>query len=143
MIDKKRKRRGKKPGPKPLPHDLKRKHITLTLAPKYHRQVAAHRSPGVFVEHCVSLARRITQEQYSRLVKVYLATGKTVDQLVHEAVQGYLDRFGTPNQPTSCCPDHYYLFRVTSVELKWNGSRWQINGWREICDNASGEQCFQ
>jgi len=102
MIEKRHRRRGKKPGSKPLPHDLKRKRITLTLAPMYHKQVAAHKSPGRFVEYCVSLARCITWEQYSRLVEIHLATGKTVDKLVHEAVEGYLDGFGTPNQPTSC-----------------------------------------
>ena len=80
-------RRGKKPGLKPLPHDLKRKRITLTLAPKYHKQVAAHKSPGIFVEHCVSLARRITREQYSRLVEIHLTTGVTVDKLVHQAIK--------------------------------------------------------
>jgi len=85
MIDKTRKRRGKKPDPRPL----KRKRITITLTPKYHRQVAAHKSPGIFVEHCISLARCITREQYSRLVEIHLATGKTVDKLVHEAVRGY------------------------------------------------------
>jgi len=70
-----------------LPHDLKRKRITLTLAPKYHKQVAAHKSPGIFVEHCVSLARRITREQYSRLVEIHLTTGVTVDKLVHQAIK--------------------------------------------------------
>jgi len=80
-------RRGKKPGLKPLPHDLKRKRITLTLAPKYHKQVAAHKSPGMFVEHCVSLARCITREQYSRLVEIHLTTGVTVDKLVHQAIK--------------------------------------------------------
>ena len=68
------------------------------LTPKYHKQVAAHKSPGIFVERCISLARCITQEQYSQLVDIYLATGKTVDKLVHEAVQGYLGRFGVPNR---------------------------------------------
>ncbi len=53
----------------------------------------------MFVEHCISLARCVTQEQYSQLVAIYLATGRTVDKLIHEAVQGYLDGFGTPNQP--------------------------------------------
>ncbi len=99
MMDKKRRRRGKKPGPKLLPHDLKRKRITITLAPKYHKQVAAHKPPGRFVEYCVSLARCITWEQYSQLVEVSLAIGETVDKLVHYAVKGYLDRFGTPNRP--------------------------------------------
>jgi hypothetical protein len=50
-------RRGKKPGLKPLPHDLKCKRITITLAPKYRKQVVAHKSPDVFVEYCISLAR--------------------------------------------------------------------------------------
>ena len=45
-------------------------------------------------------ARCITRGQHSRLVEVYLATGKTFDRLVHEAVEGYLDGFGTPNQST-------------------------------------------
>lgn len=85
MTAKTRKRRGKKPGTKPLPRELKRRRITITLTPKYHRQVAAHRWPGMFVEHCISLARFITLEQYSQLVAVHLATGKTVDKLVHEA----------------------------------------------------------
>ena len=97
MVAKTRKRRGKKPGPKPLPRELKRRRITITLAPRYHRQVAAHKSPGMFVEHCISLARCITQEQYSQLVNIHLATGKTIDKLVHEAVKGYLDGFGTPS----------------------------------------------
>ena len=57
MVAKTRKRRGKKPGPKPLPRELKRRRITITLNPKYHRQVAAHKSPGMFVEYCISLAR--------------------------------------------------------------------------------------
>lgn len=98
MIEKKRRRRGQKPGPKPLPHDLKRKRTAITLTPKYHQQVTAHRSPGMFVEHCISLARCITWGQYSQLVEIYLTTGVTVDKLVHEAVQGYLGGFGTPNQ---------------------------------------------
>ena len=102
MTEKRRPRRGKKPGPKPLPSHLKRKRITITLAPRYHKQVAAHKSPGMFVEHCISLSRRITREQYRQLVKIHLVTGKTVDKLVHEAVEGYLDGLGTPNQPTSC-----------------------------------------
>ena len=101
MAAKTRKRRGRKPGPKPLPRELKRRRITITLTPRYHRQVAAHKSPGRFVEYCISLARCVTQEQYSQLVDIYLATGRTVDKLVHEAVQGYLDGFGVPNQPTS------------------------------------------
>ena len=91
MVAKTRKRRGKKPGPKPLPRELKRRRITITLTPKYHKQVAAHKSPGMFVEHCISLAWRIAQEQCSQLVAIYLATGETVDKLIHEAVQGYLD----------------------------------------------------
>ena len=73
-----------------MPSELKRRRITITLTPKYHKQVAAHKSPGIFVERCISLARCITQEQYSQLVDIYLATGKTVDKLVHEAIQGYL-----------------------------------------------------
>ena len=101
MADKKRRRRGKKPGPKPLPPDVKRKRITLTLAPKCHKQVAAHESPGRFVEHCISLARCITREQYSQLVEIHLATGMAVDKLVHEAVKGYLGRFGVPNPPNT------------------------------------------
>jgi len=101
MAEKRRQRRGKKPGPKPLPRNLKRRRITITLVPKYHRQVAAHQSPGLFVEHCISLARGITREQYSQLVDIRLATGRTVDKLVHEAVQGYLERFGTPNRPST------------------------------------------
>ncbi len=99
MVANTRKRRGKKPGPKPLPRELKRRRITITLTPRYHRQVAAHKSPGRFVEHCVSLARGVTREQYSQLVAICLATGRTVDKLVHDAVQGYLDGFGTPNRP--------------------------------------------
>ena len=99
MISKRRK--GRKPGPKPLPPELKRKRITITLAPKYHQQVAAHKSPGVFVDYCISLARCITREQYSQLVAIHLATGKTVDKLVHEAVKGYLDGFGVPNPPNT------------------------------------------
>jgi hypothetical protein len=101
MIDKRRRRRGRKPGPKPLPHELKRKRITITLAPKYHKQVAARKSPGIFVDYCISLARCITQEQYRQLVDIHLATGKTVDKLVHEAVKGYLDGFGVPNPPNT------------------------------------------
>jgi len=101
MAEKRRQHRGKKPGPKPLPINLKRRRITITLVPKYYRQVTAHQSPGMFVEHCISLARCITREQYSRLVQVHLATGRTVDKLVYEAVQGYLERFGTPNRPTT------------------------------------------
>ena len=97
MAAKTRKRRGKKPGPKPLPRELKRKRITITLNPKYHWQVAAHKSPGMFVEHCISLSRCITREQYKQLVKIHLVTGKTVDKLVHEAVEGYLEGFGTPS----------------------------------------------
>ena len=98
-----RRRRGRKPGPKPLPHELKRKRITITitLAPEYHKQVAAHKSPGIFVEYCISLARCITREQYSQLVAIHLATGKTVDKLVHEAVKGYLGGFGVPNPPNT------------------------------------------
>ena len=97
MIERRRKRTGKKPGPKPLPRELKRKRITITLTPRYHRQVAAHKSPGIFVEHYISLARCITQEQYSQLVNIHLVTGKTVDKLVHEAVKGYLGGSGVPN----------------------------------------------
>lgn len=84
MIAKTRKRRGKKPGPKPLPRGLKRKRITIILTPRYHRQVTAHKSPGIFVERCISLARCITRDQHSRLVEIRLASGKTVDKLVHE-----------------------------------------------------------
>jgi hypothetical protein len=51
-------------------------------------------SPGMFVEHCISLARCITQEHYSQLVNIDLVTGKTVDKLVHEAMKGYLEGFG-------------------------------------------------
>jgi len=67
MMGKRRRRRGRKPGPKPLPHELKRKRITITLAPEYHKQVAAHKSPDIFVDYCISLARCIAQEQYSQL----------------------------------------------------------------------------
>jgi len=101
MTAKTRKRREKKPGPKPLPRELKRRRITITLTPKYHKQVAAHKSPGMFVEHCVSLARCITPEQHSQLVDLYLATGKPVDKLIREAVKGYLEGFGTPNRPNT------------------------------------------
>jgi hypothetical protein len=31
----------------------------------------------------------------------HLATSKTVDKLVHEAVKGYLDGFGVPNPPNT------------------------------------------
>jgi hypothetical protein len=54
-------------------------------------------SPGIFVEHCISLARCITQEQYGQLVNIHLVTGKTVDKLIHEAVKGYLGGSGVPN----------------------------------------------
>lgn len=91
MTEQRRKRAGKKPGPKPLPPNLKRTRITITLAPTYHRQVVAHKSPGMFVEHCTSLARCITHEQF--------ATSKTVDKLVHEAVREYFDGLSTPNRP--------------------------------------------
>jgi hypothetical protein len=93
MIEKRRNRRGKKPGPKPLPRELKRRRITIALTPKYHKRVAAHKSPGMFVEHCISRSRRITREQYRQLVKIHFVTGKTVDKLVHEAVKGYLACF--------------------------------------------------
>ena len=86
MVAKTRKRRGKKPGPKPLPR-VKCRRITITLIPKYHWRVAAHKSPGMFVEHCISLSRCITREQYRQLVKIHLVTDKTVDKLVHEAVK--------------------------------------------------------
>jgi len=104
MVAKTRKRRGKKPGPKPLPRELKRRRITITLTPRYHRQVAAHKSPGIFVEHCISLARCISQEQYSQLVAIHLVTGKTVDKLVHEAVKRCLDGFGVPATWHNCSP---------------------------------------
>jgi len=97
MVENRRKRRGKKTGPKPLSHDSKRKRITITLAPRYHKQVAAHKSPGMFVERCVSLARCITGEQFLQLADLYLATGKTVDKLVHEVVKEHVVRFSTPN----------------------------------------------
>ena len=123
MVENRRKRRGKKPGPKPLPHDSKRKRITITLAPKYHKQVAAHKSPGMFVEHCVSLARCITGEQFLQLADLYLATGKTVDKLVHDAVKGYLDRFGTPPEsaeylvgPLLQATSKYWLFARAKVQ---------------------------
>jgi hypothetical protein len=90
MAEKRRQRRGKKPGPQPLPRNF-----------ADHQQVAAHPSPGLCVEHCISLARCITREQYSQLVDIHLATGKTVDKLVHEAAQGYLERFSTPNRPNT------------------------------------------
>ena len=51
----------------------------------------------MFVEHCILLSRRITGVQYGQLLKIHLVTGKTVDKLVHEAVQEYLGRFGVPN----------------------------------------------
>ena len=101
MVAKTRRRRGKKPGPKPLSRELKRRRITITLTPRYHRQVAAHKSPGMFVEQCISLAQCITQQQYTQLVKIHLVTDKTADKLVHEAVKGYLERFGTPNRPNA------------------------------------------
>ncbi len=101
MVAKTLKSRGKKPGPRPLPRELKRKRITITLTPKYHQQVAAHKSPGIFVEHCISLARCITRDQHSQLVDICLATGETVDKLVHEAVKGYLEGFGVPNPDNS------------------------------------------
>ena len=98
MVVQRRTFRGKKPGPKPLPSELKRRRITITLVPKYHKQVAAHESPGMFIERCISLARCITQEQYSQLVDIHLPIGKMVDRLMHEAVQGFLGRFGVPNR---------------------------------------------
>jgi hypothetical protein len=65
MIEKRRQRQRKKPGPKPLPHELKRKRITIALTPKYHKQVAAHNSPGIYVEYCSSLARSsLTQAKW-------------------------------------------------------------------------------
>ena len=51
-----------KGGRKYPPRELKRRRITITVTPKYHRQVAAHKSPGMFVEHCISLARCITRD---------------------------------------------------------------------------------
>ena len=56
------------------------------------------RSPGEYVEHCVSLARRITNEQFSQLVALQLRSGESVDKIVHYAVKEYLCRIGTPNR---------------------------------------------
>ncbi len=120
MVAKIRKRRGKKPGPKPLPRELKRRRITITLTPKYLKQVAAHKSPGRFVEYCVSLARCITHEQQSHLVDIYLATSKTVDKLVQEAVKGYLGGFGTPN------PDNTLLGQAHRGLKKENAQLHQV-----------------
>ena len=39
----------------------------------------------------------ISREQRGPLVELYLVTVKIVDKLVHEAVKGYLERFGVPN----------------------------------------------
>jgi len=83
-----KRRRERKPGPKPLLHELKLKRITITLA-KYHKQVTV-KSPRISVDECISLARYIAQAQCSQLVDVHLATGKTAGKLVHEAMKGYL-----------------------------------------------------
>ena len=72
--------------------------VTMTLSPRWHQQIVAHRSPGEYVEHCVSLARCITNEQFSQLVTLQLRSGESVDKRVHYAVQEYLCRIGTPNR---------------------------------------------
>lgn len=75
----------KKTGPKLLPKELRRKRITITLLPRYHKLAAGHSSPGTYVEHCISLARLISNEQLGLLVEQMQKTNRGVDVLVASA----------------------------------------------------------
>lgn len=91
----------KKSGPKPLPLELKRRRITITLYPRAHSEIKCHMSPGQYVEYCQALARCITRAQYAALVERFVETGESVGAQVHVAVREYLERLGVPNRSNS------------------------------------------
>lgn len=91
----------KRPGPKPLPSEMKRRRITITLYPRAHREIECHRWPGKYVEYCQALARCITREQHAALVDRFIETGESVGAQVHVAVREYLERLGVPNRHNS------------------------------------------
>lgn len=88
----------RKPGPKRLPPELKRRRITITLLPRAHAELACHRRPGEYVQHCMALARCITRAQDVALAERFVETGESVAAQVHVAVREYLGRLGTPNR---------------------------------------------
>ena len=75
-----------------MPKELRRIRITITLLSRYHKWVSSHKSPGEYVEHCIGLARLISNEQFGLLVEQMQKTNQGVDVLVHEAVKRYLSR---------------------------------------------------
>ena len=39
------------------------------------------------------------------------------------------------------CPDYFYMFHI-DADLKRIDNRWQVIGWREICERTTEERCY-